>query len=688
MDQAVTPAASMTSPLRRGRAGLWVLAVVLLELFTSVGDLLFGPWASMHWEELFNARAGVQFACGHVDAADALQYRTFCGGCTAEGLLAVPFFRLFGPTVLVWKVLLLIFHATVAGAGAWLLHRLVSWRAAVCFVLLLAAAPGWYRELIHTGWGNHAESTAFPMLAAALLTAVVDRGRWGRVAGLLAAGMVTGFGLWFGQTSAWALPMLLVGALVVGRWWSPAFVAGAAVGMLPWVAYYEDKPGATDATLDWWSGRKLAAPADLWDWLAGPWLRQNIWETGEYGDVAGWAGLYWALLWVLAWIGGVRLLLPVVWGRPRAPAFPALFAPASLVVLVGIYWFRYDLWWNLPDPYVNAAFNLRYRTPLVPILALSAAAAAGWPGMRKRVAVGVWSALAVVLAVGLTLRFGQWTEWRSASVGLSVYLHGGWPDKTVPLGTPPQPLRRMQGRPTDVAAASGWVTGHEDVLVDCRFDHVYELGRRVGIGARDPSRTDIAELAAEGQAALREDPLEHRFFADAIARGLMLDSGEEVPQLVARLEELRGLQALDVQVGRGAGRRAARAFAPARDEEHIARLDPRVWQGVCEGRGAHHALVVTSEGRHRPRAVVSVALLEADAGACLGGEDYARGLVFAWGRYVGCDDASDASLADALGPGQSWLDHPAVQQERAIGCRLVRSGGDAQEPGWGGRRGR
>lgn len=659
-------------PRTLGPSGGVVAVLVLFELVSSAADLWLGPWSTMHWEELFNARAGVQFACGHTDAADALQYRTFCGGCTAEGLLAVPFFRVFGPTVMVWKTLLLIFHGAVVGAGAWMLHRLVSARAAVAFVLLLAAAPGWYRELIHTGWGNHAESTAFPFIAAALLASAAWRGTVVRVVWLALAGLVAGFGLWFGQTSAWALPMLGVGAVVVGRWWSPAFVVGGAVGMLPWVAYYEDKPGATDATLDWWTGRQLAMPADLWDWLAGPWLRQHLWEPADYGDVTGWATLYWAALWGLALWGGVRVAMPAVLGKPRAPLFPALFAPVSLGVLIAVYLVRYDLWWNLPDPYVNAAFNLRYRTPLVPLLALSAAAAAGWPWVRKRWRVVALGGLSVVVAIGLTLRLSQWTEWRGASMGLSVYLHGGWPDKTVPLGNPPQPLRRMQGRPTDIAAASAWVTGHDDALEDCRFDHVYELGRRVGIAAQDPARTDIAVLARQGVGSLRDRPLEVRFFADALARGLMRDSGEQVPHLSARLDALRDVGGLDDAVGRGAGRRAARSFVAEHDVAHQTRLDPRVWHGVCEGRGVHHAKAVTTEGRHKPTDVVPRDLLLSDAGACWGTTDYARGLAFAWGRYVGCSDDADRALHAALGDHADALAHPHVVAERALGCDLVR----------------
>ena len=66
-----------------------ILSLCLLEVVMSWVDLLYGPWGRLHWEELFNARAGVQFACGHLDRAWQLQYRTFCGGCTVEGILAI-----------------------------------------------------------------------------------------------------------------------------------------------------------------------------------------------------------------------------------------------------------------------------------------------------------------------------------------------------------------------------------------------------------------------------------------------------------------------------------------------------------------------------------------------------------------------------------------------------------------------
>ncbi|MEC7946540.1 MAG: hypothetical protein VX265_03170, partial [Myxococcota bacterium] len=196
-------------------AGLLVLGFGL-----DVADVVWGPWGRMHWEELFNARAGVQLACGHWDAAPRLQYRNFCGGCTAEAVVAAPFFGLLGARVWVWKTLLSVLHLGIATAGSAVAWRAGGRWAGPAFAGLMLGAPGFYRELTHTGWGNHAESMLFPLVAVLVLV-LAGGARWTRPPLLLVAGAVTGAGLWFCQTSAWALPVLVLGAVVVGRWWSP-----------------------------------------------------------------------------------------------------------------------------------------------------------------------------------------------------------------------------------------------------------------------------------------------------------------------------------------------------------------------------------------------------------------------------------------------------------------------------------
>jgi hypothetical protein len=650
-----------------------------LELLFHVLDLLLGPHGAVHWEERFNARAGVFFACGHVDAADALQYRTFCGGCTAEGLAAAPLFRALGPTVLVWKGLLTAIHMGITAAGAALVARAATPFAGLCFVALIAAAPGWYRELSHTGWGNHYESTLFPLLAALLLPRPGEGGgaRGAAVAGARAtlAGAVAGLGLWFGQTSAWALPGLAAAGLATlggrGRIGGGALgLAGAAgfgLGMVPWWIYYRDKPDATDATLDWWTGAGLAPPAALLDWLGGAWLRGHIWDPAMYGELGAAPGLWWAGLWALALLGGARLAAQLRWGEWVPDRVGSWLLLVSPLALIAAYALRHDLWHNLPDPYANPAFNLRYRTPLVPVLGLLAAVGAGWPWARRRLR---WPARAgglLLILYGLTLRASTWTAPRAGLWGLRVFQHEGWPDRTTPLGLPPQPLVREQGRPVDVRAAVAWRGGHADPLADCALAHSFELGRRAGLALADPGRVDAVDLVAEALAAA-PGPADREQLSFGLARGLVRDSGEQVSHLGRRLDELDALEpGLGARTGALAGRRASGAFSLARDAEHAATLDPRLWAGVCGGRGGKVARALTTEGLHPP-ALDRLPALVAEAGACAGGAAWAAGLAAEWGRLVGCGDGEVELLEQVLG-------HPVGDEARAelaLACALHR----------------
>ncbi len=631
---------STDAPHRAARPTLnrLVWALLALELLAHLLDLALGPWGKMHWEERFNARAGVQFACGHVEAMDTLQYRTFCGGCTAEALVAAPLFAALGPTVLVWKAIVGGFHMALTAMGALLVRRLVGAAAACAFVALIFAAPGWYLELSHTGWGNHFESTAFPLAAILLIAHAAGRGLAARLGLLFIAGGMVGLGLWFGQTSAWALPALLLAASIVGRTAVVAFGVGTLVGMLPLFSYYKDKPGETDASMDWWTGRQVAGMPELADWLGGPWLRDNLWDPTVFGDLGATPGLWWAALWALATLGMGRILIQWRWGVNRPPSALAAFLPLSLLSLVAVYWLRYDLWSNLPDPYANGAFNLRYRTPLVPLLTMSAALAIGWPWRRpllRAIVLGIGGAMVLF---GGAQRVGLWTSPQWALVGLGVYQHDGWPDKTVPTGTPPQPLRRGQGRPTDIHAALGWLDAHEDPLADCRLDHSYELGRRLGLRAADPTADDIAPFAQDGWTTTDPGP-GRTLFAQGIARGLMQDSGEQLPHLSQVLDTLdQAVPGLGTTVGIQAGARAHRAFHPEQDDHHRAILDPRVFAGVCQGRGEALVRGRSEDGRR----TLDDTLPEdsgLETGTCELDGTFANGVASEWASWGGCGSA-------------------------------------------------
>ncbi len=623
-----------------------LLALVLLEVVLHVVDVAWGPWARMHWEELFNARAGVQLACGHWDAAPRLQYRNFCGGCTAEAVVAAPLFERLGAVVPVWKAWLTAIHVAIVAAGAAVARRGAGPWSGVAFVALMIGAPGFYRELTHTGWGNHAESTLFPLVATWLLCVAGER-RWLRPVLLPGAGAVAGLGLWFCQTSAWALPALVLAAVAAGGWLAPLAAAGFPAGFSPWWWFFEDRPNAAAETVSWWMNLELAPPLALLEHLFGAYLREGLWAPSDYGPAGPGAGAWWIASWVGALVGMVVLV------RRRDGAWPArLLAPVGLATYLVVLVVRYDWWKWLPDLFVNEAFNLRYRAPLVPVLFLGIAA---WAGRGRRLPAVLVAALALY---GLGRRAGTWRLDRPPAADLDVYQADGWPDRTVPTGEPRQQLVRKQGRPQDVEAALAFLDGHVDPLPACGWDHRFELGRRAGLALSEPMYADPFAPVAASRARLR-DEADLRWWAEGYAQALMKDDGTHDPAAVAEL-----LDTLDARwpgvgaaVGRAAGRRAAASFRFDADAAHATGLDPRVWAGVCEARGVAELRHRTQGGEVPAQALDERPDLVEAAGACADTAAMRRGRGLGRARFLGCDVApAEPDEADGF----------------ALGCQLYR----------------
>ncbi len=646
---------------------LLVALLALLELLGCVGDLLLGPYGRVHWEERFNARAGVQIACGHLDRAFQLQYVPFCGGCTGEALLSAPLYRLLGPTVLVWKLVPIGFHALVLSFGAVLANRAAGWRAALLWVLLLMGAPGYYRELVLTGWGNHVESAAFPLGAALILLAAAGlrRALW-RPPLLALAGLVTGLGLWFCHTSAWAVPALLLGAALVSRWSWPLFVAMVPVGFLPWRLYFEERAEQAERTVDWAVNIVPAPPAALVDWLWGPYLRWGLWDPTDHGE-GSWVHSAW---WFLFWGVGLAGLLTLLRLARRTPAddrgalLARLFAPVSIAALIVAYALRYDLWKHLPEVPAQPTLGLRYRAPLVPILSLGVAAAVAraWASPRWR-----WPALAAGLSLsgfGVGRRVALWQELRTAVPGLHVYAHEGWWDRSVPPGEPPQRNARQQGRPQDVQAALDFLEQHDDTWPECHLDHLFEAGRRLGIAGRLRGPAGIAPFVARAETDTAADEAALWFLASGMAKGLVGKDGTGLD----RAEELRaGLadSALSTALGLAAGRRLAEDLRPG--DEGPLHLSAAAFDGLCEERGATRAVVRSRLGSHRPGPDIDPAVDEA-AGSCLDSSRYWWGVGRVWARQVGCRSADQALLARESGAFAS-----SAAQGLAFGCRVERA---------------
>ncbi len=507
-------------PATDARIRLWptVVGVVLLEAAAVALDLRLGGFDLLSTEERFNAAAGMQMACGHLESLHALRYRPFCGGCTAEGLLAIPLFRVLGVTVLAWKLIPASFHLLTAAASTWLAGRAAGRRAALAMGALLLAAPAAWRSMSLTGFGNHAEAMGLVLLAAALVVGGLDSDRrllrWLLV---LAGGAVAGLSTWFCYTAAFGLAATALTGLSGWRRGGWLALPGIAAGLGPLWWELHAWPGERAAAQVHLAAPSLAPLDALWRWFIGDLFTGSLWPQVEPSTLGG---LWWLLLLSLAVAGLVR----ASWRRPAVRW--ALLAVIGFVVATAL---RYDLWDDNPALLGFDPFTFRYRVPLLMLLALSAAIGAG---SGKRLPV---LAVAALSLSGLWLRAGQWSG-APADLGRSVVIVADRPDATVPEGQPPRRLARALGRPQDLDAALAFLRGHLDPLAECRADHVAELGRRaalaVGEGRTAEAHEALQAAVAEGaevddlveglDAALDRD----RVAADALVAVLEVSSPE------------------------------------------------------------------------------------------------------------------------------------------------------------------
>ena len=483
-----------------------------MELLLCLGDLFWSEHAVVSTEERYNARAGLQLLCGHTDAMWDLQYTNFCGGCTAESILSVPVYQSLGPTVLAWKMVPLGFHMGILALGAWVCHRMIGLSGAVGWMALMMAAPPVYRSLALTGFGNHAEVGLFPLLSFVLVMAAtrISISNVASRCGLsLIAGAVSGLGLWFSYTSAYAIPaLLLVGFWGLRSHFLPVLL-GLPIGFLPWWRYQTRTEEGVSAAWDRWVTIDFAPLGALKRWI---WTDpvSSLWPAAEPGvDQSFW----WFCLLVVAAVGMRALIRDQEQGPGR------WWVPLATLGLWGAWWVRHDLWSDNPPVLSYDPFNLRYRIPWFPLLFLSAASALRGPYKeRKKVTLIV----AVLVAMGLGQRLNGW-EMGSQQVLAGVYEVSGEPDRTVPSGLPIQRNVHSMGRSQDVEAAVQFLDSHADPFPECRNDHMSELGRRVGLSLRQNKDASLTQMLGDRWHELTVE--ERRALAQGIQRGLDTGSG-------------------------------------------------------------------------------------------------------------------------------------------------------------------
>ncbi|MCZ7584434.1 MAG: glycosyltransferase family 39 protein [Deltaproteobacteria bacterium] len=195
-------------------------------------------WAAQRDEALTgNVALGLESGFGF--APPLYQTKPFAAGTLYEGLLSVPFRKIFGPNLFALKL-----AAVAWNVAAMLLWIALAWRyfgraAALAVGTLHVLAPPFYALMTVTAWGNHCESSLFAAaMLLFLLPAVMFRGPGRGVLFAALAGLGAGVGVYMSYTSLLYVAFgLVVIFLCAGKRGAarilPAFAAAGVIGALP-----------------------------------------------------------------------------------------------------------------------------------------------------------------------------------------------------------------------------------------------------------------------------------------------------------------------------------------------------------------------------------------------------------------------------------------------------------------------
>ncbi len=213
---------------------------VWLFLLSRLAVLFFSIDEVFNSEDLAMGVAAKEALNGPSLPLSEYQYLTYSPGTLITGLMAVPFFILFGSNYLALKLVPLFFSTLTLAMLFLFAERFFSRRAAIIAAFLyIFSSFSWCGFNLYLGF--HTESLLFMFLALYLFYTIVFANKEGWFYYLL-LGLVSGFGLYFSYT------FLVIQALIVIIWFIHnrgfflkrvflIYLTGFLIGFSPWIIY-------------------------------------------------------------------------------------------------------------------------------------------------------------------------------------------------------------------------------------------------------------------------------------------------------------------------------------------------------------------------------------------------------------------------------------------------------------------
>lgn len=218
-----------------------IILICVFGMMLKVALILFNINEFYDPEELSRGLIASELIRGAAYPIFNYQIDSYSGGSLVIGLMAVPFFALFGESLFVLKIVSAIFSLLAAMFVYLIVSRYIDKLAAYFAAALIFLSPYSYTRLSLVAWGDHPQMPALLAIAFFMLYELTF-GRRKNPLFLALFGFICGFGLYFSYHFAVSLFLCVLFLLAWDRrfffgWSLVRFISGFAIGFSPWIYF-------------------------------------------------------------------------------------------------------------------------------------------------------------------------------------------------------------------------------------------------------------------------------------------------------------------------------------------------------------------------------------------------------------------------------------------------------------------
>lgn len=238
------PESKVASPLFIATA---IILFLVLVAVTRYPVLNCSKFIILGEEELARGVLPVHMDQGLLMPYYMYQFDEYNGGGMITGLLAYPFFKIFGPNYFALKLTALVFSAMLIIVLTVIAGRLWGRRAVVFLGIAFIAAPSFYLERSMVAFGNHLEVATFVAIGAALFWFSRIKANSAMLSGaaMVLLGANSGFAVYCEYEYLIFMAVLFLFFYATRKSFTSfgvdllLFWTGFAVGFMPWRQYHQ-----------------------------------------------------------------------------------------------------------------------------------------------------------------------------------------------------------------------------------------------------------------------------------------------------------------------------------------------------------------------------------------------------------------------------------------------------------------